>query len=126
MSDDKKRRYEGGGDKAKPAESGDARESLSDCALNAWRGLRPALEVGAADSVCVASIELVSKEQAKVSLTLTNPRALEEEPLTSDDVKRLMSYELSGLSRERSLAAQRAPWKSFFESLSILSLHMNK
>ena len=92
----------------RPAESGDTKKSLSDCVLNTWKDLRPVLEVGAAESVYITAIELVSKEPIKVNLTLTNPRALEEEPLTNDNIKKLMNYELSDLSRERSLAVQRA------------------
>ena len=107
MSDNKERQRKGGGGEAKHAEAGSAKKSLQERALNAWRDLRAALEVGAAEGMRVTSIELVSEEPIKVNLTISDPRALDEEPLTSSNARELMSFELADLSREREEATQR-------------------
>ena len=105
-SDDKKKRLKVGGAKRESAE-GQAKRSLSERALNAWRGLRPALEVGATERERVTAMESTSDEQAKASLKTANPRGDLEEDLTNDDAKRLMTRELATPPRERDAAAQR-------------------
>ena len=110
MSENNKRQRKGGGGKIKHAEAGSVKKSLQERALNAWRDLRAALEVGAAEGTRVTSIELVSEEPIKVNLTINNPRALEEEQLTNSNAKRLASYELADLSREREEATQRVDY----------------
>ena len=78
-----------GGGKIKRAEAGPNKKRLQECALNSWRDLRTALEVGAAEGNHVTSIELlyiVSKEPIKVNLNIVNPRTLLEEPLSDVNV----------------------------------------
>ena len=74
MSDDRKRRPKGGDTKIKQADAVVARKNLSDCVLNTWRDLRPALEVGAADDNYITSMESTADEKTCVNLKLTNPR----------------------------------------------------
>ena len=88
MSNDKERQSEGGGAKSESAEAVADRRSLSDRASSAWRGLRPALEVGAADSSYVASMELAAEDKVCVSLSVVNPRALEEDRLADVNAKK--------------------------------------
>ena len=90
MSVNDKRQQKGGGDKAKRAEASPTKKSLHERALSTWRGLRTALEVGAAEGSHVASLELINKEKIKVNLSLANPRTLIDEPLTDANVKRFM------------------------------------
>ena len=107
MSESNERRRKGGGSKVKRAEAGSIKRRLQECALSAWRDLRAALEVGTAEGAYVTSIELIGEEPIKANLTISDPRALEEERLTNSNAKRLMSYELADLSREREEAIQR-------------------
>jgi len=107
MNENKKKRYKGGGSKVKHAEAGQKGRSLQDCALNEWKDLRPALEVGAAEKRCVTAMELVSDEKITVNLKIINPRTMEEEDLTTANVNKLMMYELIDLARQRDLAIQR-------------------
>ena len=65
--------------------------------------MRPALEVGAAEKQCVASMELTLEEKASVNLKITNPRALEEESLTTANIDEFMTLELIDLTRQRDL-----------------------
>ena len=59
------------------------------------------MELGAADKECVAAMELAAAEPMKINLKLINPRTDLEEELTDDNVKKLMTRELSTLSRDR-------------------------
>ena len=107
MSEANERRSKGGGAKLKTAEGGQRRESPSERALNAWRDLRPALEAGAADNSYVTAVELASEEETRVSLKPTSPKTEVEEPLANESVRRLATFELATLSREKEAAAQR-------------------
>ena len=66
MSDNQRKRLKGGGGKLKAAEAGHKAKSLQERSLNAWRDLRPALEVGAAEKQYITSMELILDE--KISL----------------------------------------------------------
>ena len=107
MSDSQKKQFKGGGGKRKAAEAGHKAKSLQECSLNAWRDLRPALEVGAAEKQCITSMELTLDEKASVDLKATSPRAMEEEDSTTPSVNKLMTRELIDLARQRDLAIQR-------------------
>ena len=107
MSDSQKKQFKGGGGKRKAAEAGRKAKSLQECSLNAWRDLRPALEVGAAEKQYITSMELTLDEKTSVNLKITNPRAMEEEDLTTPNINKLMTCELIDLTRQRDLATQR-------------------
>ena len=107
MSNNQKKQFKGGGGKIKAAEAGHKAKSLQDCPLNAWRDLRPALEVGAAEKNYITSMELTLDEKISVNLKIINPRALEEEDLTTSNINKFMTYELMDLTRERQLAIRR-------------------
>ena len=107
MSDYNKKHDKGGGGKQKHAEAGQSKKTLQECVLNAWKDLRPALEVGAADKTYVTAMELISNDKVSVNLTITNPRTLEEESLNTANINRFMLYELMDLTRERQLAIRR-------------------
>ena len=98
MSDTRKRQTKGGGRSFKFAGEVGKEKKLSACALNTWRDLRQALEVGAADQSYVTSSELISDEPISINLKLVNPRTLMEEKLTDQNVKRFMGLELAELS----------------------------
>ena len=96
MSEDRnKRQNKGGGELFRSAGEASGKK-LSECPLNTWRDLRPALEVGAADQNYITAMELLSTEQITVNLTLTNV-----------NVRKFMSYELEDLAKERDAAMRR-------------------
>ena len=76
--------------------------------MSAWRGLRPALEAGAAEGSRATPIESASEEPTKVNLKTRSPRAPLEEPSTDGDAKRLAAFESSDSLSERSQALARA------------------
>ena len=65
MSSSQKKQFKGGGGKRKAAEAGHKAKSLQERSLNAWRGLRPALEVGAAEKQRVASMGRIKRRRAQ-------------------------------------------------------------
>ena len=75
MSDAKKKQNKGGGKLFRSAGEANTSKTLAECALNNWKDLRPALEVGAADATYITSMELLSNEQITVNLTITNERS---------------------------------------------------
>ena len=87
----------------KTAEAGQPRRALKERVLNAWNGLRPALEIGATDNSYVTSMESLADEPIKANLKVANPRADAEEDLASESVRRLLARELSKLSEEQCL-----------------------
>ena len=107
MSDAKKKQNKGGGKLFRSAGEANTSKTLAECALNNWKDLRPALEVGAADATYITSMELLSNEQITVNLTITNPRTMNEEALNDVNVKRFMSYELEDLAKDRDAAMRR-------------------
>ena len=107
MNDNQKKQFKGGGGKFKAAEAGHKAKNLQECSLNAWRDLRPALEVGAAEKQYLTSMELILDEKISVNLKITNPRTMAEEDLTTANINKFMMYELIDLNRQRDLAIQR-------------------
>ena len=76
MNDKRKKQNKGGGGRM-TAEALSSK-SLNDCALNTWRDLRNALEVGAAEQNYATSSELISDEEININLKIVNPRTLSE------------------------------------------------
>tara|TARA_A100001015_G_C14866085_1_gene662366 strand:- start:354 stop:848 length:495 start_codon:yes stop_codon:yes gene_type:complete len=114
MSDTKKKQKQSGGGGYKPAERAASRK-LSDCALNNWKGLRNALEVGAAEQSYVTSSELTADEEIKINLKIINPRALSEEKLADANVRKFMGVELAELATRRQVAMERAEARAAVE-----------
>ena len=107
MNDTKKKHKKSGGGGYRTAEASPVK-SLSECVLNAWRDLRSALEVGAADQTFMTSSELITDEEINVSLKLINPRTSCEEKLTDANIRKFMGFELAESSTRRQDALERA------------------
>ena len=107
MSENRNKKQNKGGGKLFRSAGEASGKKLSECPLNTWRDLRPALEVGAADQNYITAMELLSNEPIKVNLTILNPRTFIEEVLNDVNVRRFMAYELEDLARERDAAMRR-------------------